>query len=72
MTDLLTSNELCELVGCTYRQLDHWCSLGKITPIWFHTASPHGSGNRRLFDVDACITAGYLLAASRLLLGGAA
>jgi DNA-binding transcriptional MerR regulator len=41
-----TSREVCEHVGVTYRQLDHWCRSGLITP-----ATPAaGGGSRRGFS----------------------
>ena len=41
----MTSREVCELVGVTYRQLDYWCRLGLVEP----TVPAHGQGSRRLF-----------------------
>jgi DNA-binding transcriptional MerR regulator len=45
----LTASEVCEVAGCTYRQLDDWCRTG-LVPL----ANPTpGYGRRRQFDQAA-------------------
>lgn len=44
--ELLTSYEVCEQTGLTYRQLDYWLRCGVPLPIVQEAA---GSGSRRLF-----------------------
>jgi len=46
-TTLLTSMELVEAAGCTYRQLDYWAHKGVMPTTAESTA--HGSGTRRLW-----------------------
>lgn len=43
---LYRTEEVCELVGCTYRQLDYWVRTGVIRP---HTQAS-GSGTQRFFS----------------------
>jgi hypothetical protein len=43
---LLSAREVCEATGVTYRQLDHWDSLGVIEP----TIPANGSGTQRRFN----------------------
>lgn len=44
---LYNAKTTCELVGCTYRQLDYWSRLGVIAA----TRGACGSGSRRLFSI---------------------
>lgn len=44
--DLLTSMEVCEKTGLTYRMLDYWVRRGRIKPV----TEAHGSGTARLFS----------------------
>lgn len=46
--DLLTSNEIAELAGLTYRQVDYYCRKGVISPM----VDTDGSGVPRLWHVD--------------------
>lgn len=39
----LTSREVCEQTGVTYRQLDYWCRRGLVRP----TVEASGQGSRR-------------------------
>jgi hypothetical protein len=43
---LLSAREVCQATGVTYRQLDHWDSLGIIEP----TIPAAGSGTQRRFN----------------------
>ena len=43
-----TSARVCELTGCTYRQLDHWVRSGRIAV----EQPARGSGAQRLFSVE--------------------
>lgn len=45
---MFTSDEVCDLTGVTYRQLDCWTTAGVITP----TVPARGSGSRRRFTED--------------------
>lgn len=45
---LYRTEEVCALVGCSYRQLDYWTRTELIKP---HTAA-QGSGSQRLFSED--------------------
>ncbi len=45
--DTVSSKELCELTGATYRQIDYWCRQGYIHAA--HSDTP-GSGNKRRFS----------------------
>lgn len=41
-----TSKQVCEMVGCTYRQLDYWLTRG-----WIECSDPNpGSGQMRSFS----------------------
>lgn len=42
----LTSQEVILLTGVTYRQLDHWCNRGWVTP---SVADAEGSGSKRRY-----------------------
>lgn len=42
---VVTSFEVCDEVGCTYRQLDYWIRLGLIKPL----QPARGSGTARRF-----------------------
>lgn len=45
---MFTSDEVCDLTGVTYRQLDCWTTAGVVTP----TIPARGSGSRRRFTED--------------------
>lgn len=45
---MFTSDEVCELTGVTYRQLDCWTTAGVVIP----TVPARGSGSRRRFTED--------------------
>lgn len=45
----VTSHELCNLTGITYRQVDYWCRTNLLTPI---DEEPPGSGRSRRFHTD--------------------
>lgn len=47
--NIISSVELIELTGATYRQLDYWCREGIIHTT--HKDMP-GSGNKRYFNKD--------------------
>jgi DNA-binding transcriptional MerR regulator len=38
-----SSAQVCQLVGCSYRQLDYWTRAGLVSP----TVPAEGSGSRR-------------------------
>lgn len=42
----LTSAEVCELTGLSYRRLDHWTRSGRLTPI----VAAEGPGSQRLYS----------------------
>jgi hypothetical protein len=42
---MIPSTEMCNLVGCSYRQLDYWTRNRVIVP----AVEPSGPGTRRLF-----------------------
>ena len=46
--ELLTSHEIAERAGITYRQLDYWCRAGLLDP----TVAAAGSGTRRGWHAD--------------------
>ena len=48
----LTSREVCQRAGVTYRQLDYWTVLGV-----FSAAPTPGSGRRRFYSLDDLILA---------------
>ncbi len=56
-TGMLSSAEAADLAGISYRQIDHWCRHGVITPVGANhpsvgdTATP-GTGRHRRFSVD--------------------
>lgn len=61
----ITSREVCERVGVTYRQLDYWCRVGLVAP----TQPAHGQGSRRLFgpaDVERVRRVAAIAARRRL------
>lgn len=69
MTNLvmLSSKQVCELGGCTYRQLDYWARLGWITP----EVQAEGSGTQRRWSPQAVDIVRVLAAFSRMTtLGG--
>jgi len=41
----LTSTQVCELTGLSYRRLDYWVRSGYVTPL----VQAAGSGSSRLF-----------------------
>lgn len=43
---LISANELCEITGVTYRQLDYWVRLGVVRP----ALPANGSGSQRKFS----------------------
>jgi len=43
----MTSRDVCDLAGCTYRMLDYWCRTGRVPDVDPYE-SP-GSGGRREF-----------------------
>ena len=48
----LSSTDVCRLAGITYRQLDHWCRSGVVTPAHV-TNDGGGSGRHRRFAPDS-------------------
>ena len=46
---LLTSSEVCQRTGLTYRQLDYWTRQGFVEPV----VAAAGQGSNRLFDAAA-------------------
>lgn len=49
----LTSLQVCDTAGISYRVLDYWCRLRVLIPAY---AAAHGSGTRRLFSArDAAV-----------------
>lgn len=50
MSKMLRSKQMCEKVGCTYRQLDYWISKGYLRP-WTIVGEP-GSGSVRIFHPE--------------------
>ena len=49
MTDTyLTSAEVCERTGLTYRRLDYWCRIGLITPV----VEGRGQGSLRQWPMN--------------------
>lgn len=56
---LLSSPEVCELSGLTYRQLDHWCRRGLIAP----EVAADGSGTHRRWHPRVLIEIARLAAA---------
>lgn len=54
MTDELTSRQVCEASGLTYRQLDYWTRIGVLAD----DRQLPGSGNRRRWTrLDAAVLA---------------
>lgn len=54
----IDSSALCELLGCTYRQLDHWTRQGYVP-----ASDPcPGSGVDRTYPLEAIAVAGALAA----------
>ena len=54
----IDSSALCELLGCTYRQLDHWTRRGYVP-----ASDPcPGSGIGRVYPLEAIAVAGALAA----------
>jgi hypothetical protein len=49
---LLTSEQVCELAGITYRQLDHWLRRGYITCDRVDLVAPVGTGNPRRYTPE--------------------
>lgn len=47
--DTISSKELEELTGATYRQIDYWCTQGYISPVGEDNP---GSGKKRYFNRD--------------------
>ena len=47
--DTVSSRELCELTGASYRQIDYWCREGIIHAV---TDDTPGSGKQRRFAKD--------------------
>ena len=46
---MLTSTDLCERAGVTYRSLDYWVRPGALVP----SVEADGSGSQRLFEDEA-------------------
>ena len=59
-----TSPEVCDLAGCTYRQLDHWVRRGLISA---PRISDVGSGRLRKWNFESVLEA---VVVSRLSRGG--
>ncbi len=54
----IDSSTLCELLGCTYRQLDHWTRRGYVP-----ASDPcPGTGVDRVYPLEAIAVAGALAA----------
>ncbi len=47
--ELLTSQDVVDLSGISYRQLDYWTRRGWVEPV----VAADGSGSQRLFDEAA-------------------
>ena len=62
-TETMSSTEVCELVGCTYRMLDYWARTGRITGQPRGRAT--GSGHRRRWTQEQVAEARLLYTASR-------
>lgn len=54
----IDSSALCELLGCTYRQLDHWTRRGYVPAL---DPCP-GTGIGRVYPLEAIAVAGALAA----------
>lgn len=46
--ELLTSDQLIDATGISYRTLDNWVRTGLVSPV----IEAQGSGSRRLFDPE--------------------
>lgn len=47
--NLTTAREVLARTGVTYRQLEHWCTLGYVSGV----PTTPGSGNARVYTPDA-------------------
>lgn len=47
----LTTREVCELTGLSYRQVDYWSRHGVLDGFHLTDATP-GTGRQRMFDYD--------------------
>lgn len=48
-TQHFTTRQACDLARVSYRQADHWCRIGILTPSITEAA---GSGSRRRYSLD--------------------
>lgn len=55
---MLTSTEVCERTGATYRQLDYWTRIGALVPV----VRANGSGTRRLWSAESVAVVRAMLA----------
>lgn len=63
---LISTPEMCDLSGATFRQLDYWARAGLLVP----TAEARGSGTRRGYSTNQVGRATALTAVSDLTHGG--
>lgn len=64
MTDprAFSSQEVCLLAGLTYRQLDHWCRKGAITP---SVDTGQGMGTARRWSISDADALGAIVQVAR-------
>lgn len=55
---LLTTEEACDAIGCTYRQLHYWASTGLLVP----ERMTWGSGTRRRYSAEDVLVGRVVLA----------
>ena len=63
---ILTSKQVCQLAGITYRQLDYWARQGIAAP----SVPARGSGSKRLYsaaDFGRVVRVATLIDASHIL-----
>jgi hypothetical protein len=72
---LLTSAELCELTGATYRQIDYWTRVGILKPAQItgrtrgEAQLAEGSGSRRWWRASDAKKVGAMVAVSAATVG---
>lgn len=59
---LLTTEQACEAIRCTYRQLHYWTTTGVLIP----EHMTYGSGTRRRYSAEDVLVGRVVVALSRL------
>lgn len=59
---LLTTEEACDAIGCTYRQLHYWSTTGVLVP----ERMTYGSGTRRRYSAEDVLVGRVVAVLSRM------